>query len=371
MENILALIARGTGANPLGNLAEGYTTGRKLSLAQQEQDDLRRYRDESLKVEREKLAQELAQGPEYGTSVFYTTVTGPDGKPTLKAHQLGKGGQVRDLSGLGTPAPPLSYQDYGTYNQGMPTRLGAPAAPPVSNNVGPKAAEQTTATESTKLQFDQPAALGRLNSITAGLDRMSSSAEKLASHPGLPYAVGDILSNPKERGTGLVPEWAGGARQSVADFNAERENLVAQIGFGTLAEMREMSKTGGALGQIAVQELERLENAIVAVKTSQDPKTFAASMKELVKINNEAKQRLQSVYAQTYSNRTSGAPPPPAGGTPARRGSDVNVDTGMPPGTSTPLTLEEKASAAIKRNPAARAQIIDRLISLGGNPDGL
>src|SRR5690606_13346727 len=41
--------------------------------------------------------------------------------------------------------------------------------------------------------------------------------------------------------------------------------IKANIGFDKLQQMRDMSPTGGALGQVAVQELDALQNSIAAL----------------------------------------------------------------------------------------------------------
>lgn len=57
--------------------------------------------------------------------------------------------------------------------------------------------------------------------------------------------------------------WAKGVPRSKAlNFAAELDTLKASIAFNELTEMREASKTGGALGSIAVRELELLQNAL-------------------------------------------------------------------------------------------------------------
>ena len=47
----------------------------------------------------------------------------------------------------------------------------------------------------------------------------------------------------------------------------EVNTIKANLGFDRLRQMREESKTGGALGQVAVKELERLESAVAGLDT--------------------------------------------------------------------------------------------------------
>lgn len=65
------------------------------------------------------------------------------------------------------------------------------------------------------------------------------------------------------------------------------DTLRANIAFNELAAMREASKTGGALGSVAVRELELLQNSLGNLDQLQDPQALVA---ELTKIK-EAAQR--------------------------------------------------------------------------------
>lgn len=58
-------------------------------------------------------------------------------------------------------------------------------------------------------------------------------------------------------------------------------SIKANIGFDRLREMRENSPTGGALGQVAIQELEALQNSISSLDQSQDAATFKQNLSEV------------------------------------------------------------------------------------------
>lgn len=63
-----------------------------------------------------------------------------------------------------------------------------------------------------------------------------------------------------------------------ADFRAKVSALESAISFGELQEMRDASKTGGALGNVAIKELELLGNSLGALSTSQSPGQFSNSL---------------------------------------------------------------------------------------------
>lgn len=58
------------------------------------------------------------------------------------------------------------------------------------------------------------------------------------------------------------------------DLAADLQSIMAEIGFDRLQRMRDESPTGGALGQVAVQELAALQNSIASLEQSQSKKEF-------------------------------------------------------------------------------------------------
>jgi hypothetical protein len=99
--------------------------------------------------------------------------------------------------------------------------------------------------------------------------RLKDTAERLAAHPGLARSVGlrgQLMTIP-----GTDP----------ADFEAQLETLKSQIGFNVLQAMRNASQTGGALGQVAVQELVMLQNNLGALDTKQSPEAFMQQLRQI------------------------------------------------------------------------------------------
>ena len=64
-----------------------------------------------------------------------------------------------------------------------------------------------------------------------------------------------------------------------ANLQAQITTIRANIGFDRLQQMRMDSPTGGALGQVAVQELEALQNSIASLEQSQGPTQFKENLK--------------------------------------------------------------------------------------------
>jgi hypothetical protein len=66
------------------------------------------------------------------------------------------------------------------------------------------------------------------------------------------------------------------------DFQAEVESLAANIAFNELTEMRNASKTGGALGQVSNIELKLLESALGSLDPRQSPAAFKAQLDKIM-----------------------------------------------------------------------------------------
>ena len=128
--------------------------------------------------------------------------------------------------------------------------------------------EKHAATRASNSYFaDQAgAAADAADSLTKqpGLEAATGGWKPNTGIPALDAAAGYIPAEP-------IPNKPGGA---AANFVAAKEALKAKIGFAELNAMRAHSKTGGALGQVAVQEIDFLQNSIASLDAIQDPKVF-------------------------------------------------------------------------------------------------
>jgi hypothetical protein len=114
---------------------------------------------------------------------------------------------------------------------------------------------------------------------------------------------------------GKVSNWTAGWGSTLAnapatdarDFKAALDTLKANVAFNELTQMREASKTGGALGSVAVRELQLLEATLGALDQAQSPD---ALRQQLGKVK-ESVQRWEQVKSggQATTGRASGAGP--------------------------------------------------------------
>jgi hypothetical protein len=99
---------------------------------------------------------------------------------------------------------------------------------------------------------------------------------------------------------GSIGKYAPGSVQR--DFKADLDNLKSNIAFSELQAMRAASKTGGALGQVAVRELELLESTLGALDQGQSPENFRKNLEKV----RESLSRWDTAVAKTGGSTSSG-----------------------------------------------------------------
>ncbi len=106
---------------------------------------------------------------------------------------------------------------------------------------------------------------------------------------------------------GAFPNFPGSA---ASDAHAKLQQLKAQGGFAILQQMREASKTGGALGAVSDAEGARLEAAFGALQKTASVPQALKELERIKKIALEGKGRLGDSYARQYGGGESAAPVP-------------------------------------------------------------
>lgn len=126
--------------------------------------------------------------------------------------------------------------------------------------------------------------------------------------------IDELLANETgiDKVTGLssyLPNVSDSARNAQADI----DTLKARSAFGGLQEMRMNSPTGGALGQVAVQELEMLKNAEASLQTAQSAEEYTRSLKEYKAALDAADKAVAEAYRDRYGEYPNGYIAPTAG----------------------------------------------------------
>lgn len=244
---------------------------------------------------------DLAAERAAGQSSFYVVPTGQGAmmvdKKTGLAQMVGvdEGG---NLAPRGNPFRPMSDQGGnmtafpvpggGAVPPSVPSPLLSPSIDPAAN------AAKTTAVEDAKRgaenRWEANPAYSSLAAAMDPLNRLDAVAGALSESPGL------------ERITGLysmVPNVPG---RAAADAQAQMKTLKSQVAQNVLQMYRQMSSTGGAVGQVSNFEQEMFQNNLAALDQAQSPAQFKKSLAQIQDFVRGSKERLARAYERQYLN---------------------------------------------------------------------
>ncbi len=91
-----------------------------------------------------------------------------------------------------------------------------------------------------------------------------------------------------------------------SDLNESLKPILGEAAFGRLQQMREASKTGGALGAISERELDLLQSAMGALNSSQSESQFRSNLLAYQKQLRESNKRMKEAYNGQFGNGQSG-----------------------------------------------------------------
>jgi hypothetical protein len=135
-----------------------------------------------------------------------------------------------------------------------------------------------------KMQQAQAKDAARIESIDAKIGRLEDAASDLKKHPGLTKVVGSVYGN-------YAPNIPGG---EAANFAADLQSLKAQVAGNVIQEMRDASKTGGAVGQVTEKEWPLLMNMIASIDESQSVEQYQQRLDDLVNYAKTLRSNLRS-----------------------------------------------------------------------------
>ncbi len=135
-----------------------------------------------------------------------------------------------------------------------------------------------------KLTQGQAQKLFSIENSNVALDSLSDAAGEIKSSPALKKITG---------WRGLIWDRPGGP---AADLRAQLNTLESKIAFTVLQNMRNGSKTGGALGQVSEREIDFLKNNLAALKTSQSKEAFRQNLDKIVAWANRTKSDMIKAY---------------------------------------------------------------------------
>jgi hypothetical protein len=113
--------------------------------------------------------------------------------------------------------------------------------------------------------------------------------------------INEVLQNADWTTTGVPGAIASKVRGTPA-YDQERivTTIKANLGFDKLQQMRDMSPTGGALGQVAVQELESLQASIANLDSGQSLPQFKRNLERVREHYQNWKRAAEQSYQRRY-----------------------------------------------------------------------
>jgi hypothetical protein len=227
-------------------------------------------------------------------------------------------------SGVGAPDATL-FQGAQAPQVGQAPRITAP------QGAGPR----------TQQALDEAAGKGQIElNIEAAKKLQEKQALLPKAQAGFTSAISDI-DRTIEAIDNVLPNVAGqtaGLRGAVLgvipgtsayDLEAALKQIKASNAFGALQDMRNNSPTGGALGGIAVPELQLLESTKGSVDRGQSPQALAKNLQKMRDEYSKMRERVTNAFNQDFSQllqQPIQAPPPP---TSPQRGVPQGVDQSL------------------------------------------
>jgi hypothetical protein len=206
--------------------------------------------------------------------------------------------------GLAPEAPPMEKIVDKFGNVKLVPRSEAAGQTPASEFIG------VSPKELQKREAVYPQATQAVKGFETKSDQFIKELEKLRDDPGLANITGPVFG----RTPSVTRE--GSRAQSTYD------KIFAKGGFQALQDMREMSKTGGALGNVSNEEGRRLEKSVVGgLDRTQNIADVKQGIDDLIAEIRGSKARVRETYDSTYEYRANR----PAAAAPAAPAAPSNI----------------------------------------------
>jgi hypothetical protein len=108
--------------------------------------------------------------------------------------------------------------------------------------------------------------------------------------------------------TGMIGGTTGGIPGMPSyDLRRTVDTIIANIGFAELQAMREASPTGGALGQVAVRELDMLQSVLASLDANQSEEQLRQNLAQIKELLERQKMYRQMAQDAKYGGAPAGA----------------------------------------------------------------
>jgi hypothetical protein len=161
--------------------------------------------------------------------------------------------------------------------------------------------EGITPKEIQKREAALPAATSAVKGFEAKSESFVKDLKTLRDHPGLSEITGFVA--------GRVPGLTANGRAAQALY----DKVVAKGGFQALQDLRDASKTGGALGNVSNQEGKQLTASFAAIDRRQDVGDVQSALDAAIADVEGARTRMREAYDDTYKYKSGRAAVPGAG----------------------------------------------------------
>jgi len=191
-----------------------------------------------------------------------------------------------------TPQAPVAVVDEKT---GKPVLVSREEA--LSKRMTPASAmESLSPKEIQKREAALPQATSAIKGFETKSDSFIRDLKALRNDPGLENITGPVFGR-----VGSVTQ-AGSRAQALYD------KVVAKGGFQALQDLRDASKTGGALGNVSNQEGKQLTASFAAIDRRQNAADVRAAIDQAIADIEGSKTRMREAYDSTYQYKQGGVP---------------------------------------------------------------
>lgn len=207
----------------------------------------------------------------------------PQAAPASFSDRFTPSAPASGLSGIPRDEVALSMLGYGDMAKTVrEARKSTPQAI-LADTRAKETAKQTVETE-----LAQPVAEAKARESIEGIAKAGSEALRLATHPGLNAAVGPI------------DQYIPAVRDQTANFRSDLGTLSTKVFITTLNRMRELSKTGGAVGSVTEKEMAKLENSMRNLSTGQGEGNMRKNLGLIAEDFNDSMANIAKAYKAQY-----------------------------------------------------------------------
>jgi hypothetical protein len=289
-----------------------------------------------------RIAANMALGTEQGYKTaegLQKQATELNRRYTVGTTLMGGEGNIIGTAPEKTPAPPSMVAEYtfaktpdgggfrGSYQDFVTARAAAGRAPAQPRPEQPPVAVVDAAGKTVYVSREE-ALRGRMTPANAGEGLAPKEIQKREA--ALPAATSAVTGFEKKSGnfikdlialrddvgldqiTGPIYGRTGSVSRAGSRAQALYDKIVAKGGFQALQDLRDASKTGGALGNVSNQEGKQLTASFAAIDRRQNAEDVKAAINQAIADIEGARTRTREAYDSTYSYKSSGGNTPTA-----------------------------------------------------------